>query len=243
MQFKTRVGNTMQAAETTVTVPTSPVQQQTLGFLSMIFIGLVLVLALVFLVKYLKNWKNRPEEPFESGESRSVLSFLSSKARQRPLLTLGVVAIILVPTIIVVGRAPVHRTNIDHIDPEGDVENPDIDILSVRSSLSGSNIELQMNVAGNIQNGTSCSYKFRIVVKDIDDRLSAVYTILYYNGTLGQQYDTSLSVENSTLTVHFPISTLHPDHYMVGLESSAFTLSETDKTESDWNRTIARLWF
>ncbi|MBD3160248.1 MAG: hypothetical protein GF309_15830 [Candidatus Lokiarchaeota archaeon] len=236
----------MQGTETTVTVPTSPVQQQTLGFLSMIFIGLVLVLVLVFLARYLKNWKNRPEEPFEPDESRSVLSLLSSKARQRPLLTLGVVAIILIPSIIVVGRTPVHRTNIRHIDPEGDVENPNIDILSVESHLSGSNIVLQMNVAGNIQNDTSYQYKLRIIVKDIDDRLSADYTITYYNGTLGQQYDTSLSVENNTLIVHFPISIFPPDHYMVGLEGvtdSLSPLSETDKTESDWNRTIARLWF
>ncbi|MGV9168811.1 MAG: hypothetical protein ACOC38_02600 [Promethearchaeia archaeon] len=240
------VGNRVQTAETTVTVPTSPVPQWTLGFLGMIFVGVIVILVFIFIAKYLKNWKYQPDEPFKSGEGRSILSFLSTKLRQRPILALGIIAIILVPTIIVVGRTPVHRTNIEHMDPEGDVEDSSIDIIRIGSRLKGTTLVLQMVVVGKILNETQTSlyqYNFRIVMKDMNLKETHIYRITYENGTLEPQYSTSVAVENNTLTVYFPISTFYSGEYMIGLEGRAQTPYETDTTESDRNCTIARLWF
>jgi hypothetical protein len=176
-------------------------------------------------------------------ESTSLLS------RTRGLASLLLV-ILVITAIFVIGRVPVHRTNITHTDPEGDVSNPDCDIVRIKSFLDRKNIVIEMMVAGRINNNTTASqysypyeYRVTIVAKMVDDDEAHIYVIRYKNGSLGPASDARAVTENDTLTIFFPLSEFVSGSYMIGLEGWASDYNWVDRTPSDRNATVARLLF
>jgi len=162
----------------------------------------------------------------------------------------GIFFVIIVSSvIIVIGQIPVHRTNIQHSDMIGDVSNANIDIVLVKSFLNGSNVSLEMTVAGRIMNSTvNERYEYRLIVvaKGLVDTKAHVYTCYYDNGSTWPYSLRSFS-KNDTLTILFPIATFISDSYMIGLEGVASVSSsieiERDYTPEDRNGTIARILF
>lgn len=182
-------------------------------------------------------------------ESKSKETSTSLLSRKRGLASLLLV-ILVISAIFVIGRVPVHRANIEHKDPEGDVSNPDCDIVRIKSFLDRKHIVLEMMVAGRINNSTTASqysypyeYRFTIVAKMLDDDEAHIYVIRYKNGSLGPSSDARAVTENNTLTIFFSLNEFVSDSYMIGLEGWASDYNWVDRTSSDRNATIARLLF
>jgi hypothetical protein len=168
---------------------------------------------------------------------------------QHSLMLLGkrtkiivVLVIVMIPSIIVIGRIPVHRTKIEHLDLRGDVTDLDCDIIQIRSYLIGNDIALEMMVAGRINISSTYLYRLTIVAKGIDDDSAHIYALTCKDGTVSQ-FDLSVSTENDTMTIFFPLTQFISDSYMIGLEGTATNVHETDYTMEDRNGTVARLLF
>ncbi len=150
--------------------------------------------------------------------------------------------------IIVIGQLPVHRTNIEHSDVEGDVIDMNIDIILIKSYLEGNSITLQMKVVGRVMNNTSSlEYEYRIIVvaRGFDDESAHIYTCFYSDGDITPNYLQAYTT-NDTLTILFPLTAFLHGSFMVGLEGSASMSGngvERDLTVEDRNGTIAKLLF
>ena len=153
-----------------------------------------------------------------------------------------ILVIVFIPSIIVIGRIPVHRTIIEHSDLRGDVSDPDCDIIQIRSYLTGNDIAVEMTVAGRINISSTYLYRLTIVARGIDDDSAHIYALTCKDGIVSQ-FDLSVSTENDTMTIFFPLTQFISDSYMIGLEGWATNVSEIDMTMEDRNGTVARLLF
>lgn len=162
-----------------------------------------------------------------------------------------ILTIIIVASTLFIGHLPVHRTDIIHTDPEGDVDdddNPNIDIIELRSYNSGHNIILEMTVVGMIQVDNSTSdyfnyaYIIGVIARDIEDLDAHVYHCRF-DGVREKNYGLVTEVANSTLRIIFPKTTFLVGSYMIGLEGTAMSPWGEDNTLPDRDGEIARLFF
>ena len=156
-------------------------------------------------------------------------------------------AIVLVGTPII-GNLPVHRTNIQYTDSLGDIQEPNFDIIQIKSHLVANNIVLELTVAGLIQitdsNISHPDFLYRIIIvgKHHDGGQGHIYACTYSDGVI-QQYGFDFEVDNSTLRIFFPLTAFIPDSYMIGLEGATCSPFEEDLTPEDRDSSIARLLF
>lgn len=207
---------------------------------------LVVVLVYYILRRFLKNMRDRIDEPFESTEGRTTISQLRARLPRTRFLAAAVLLIVVVPSTIVVGQMPVNRTNIEHSDPVGDVSNSNIDIVQIRSYLNGTDLYLELTVAGNIveiNKTTLYQYRLTIVTRSVEAEAGiAVYQITYENGSVSG-YSAQAFVKGDTLTLVVSINTIAPGYYMIGLEGRAQTASEQDTTSLDRSSEVAHFLF
>jgi len=237
--------------QVTATVTTGGPQSQ-ISLFGVLFIIVILALVIIYVLKrYMGNWRERTiEEPFDSTDEQSLWSFLRSKLPRTRVLTLIIIIVIGIPSILFIGHIPVHRTNITHSDPEGDVSDSNIDIIQLCSYRTGNDIAFEITVAGKIRNVTDSSpypdpydYRITIITRKPNEESTPAYKISYTNGTLGLQYRTTARLENNTLTIFLPLHEIISGYYIVDIKGTARTYTETDTTEPDWNRPVARLLF
>lgn len=211
---------------------------------------IVVVLVTTYVVrKVVRNRLGRPNEPFEHAEKRTVVHRLKTSSFKARLIAALIIIVVAVAGIAMIGQMPVNRTNIEHSDPVGDVTDPNIDIVLIKSYLNGTDLYLQMTVAGKIvvTNSTiGYLYKLIIVAKGVSEDASAhVYTLSYDNGSMElSSFSDSVRpyVNGSTLTLVVPISILVQGDYMIGLEGAAMAYG-ADYTAEDRNGQVAHLWF
>jgi hypothetical protein len=167
-----------------------------------------------------------------------------------------IVAIVILSTIGVyyLGTMPVHRTNISKIDPvETSSIDSNIDIVSYKSTNNGSNIDLELTVAGVIRTDIHYRYELMVIAREIGDNQGAVFSFRYENGTASDTFgDVNLNgyqafITGNTLKIVFSKTTLG-NMYMVGLEAVTFSTqpgisSDSDTTPSDRDNPIERNWF
>jgi hypothetical protein len=228
-----------------------------IGFLGILFAIIISALVIAYALKwYLHDWREKAiEEPFEPAEDLSIWSFLRSKLPRRRVLAVIIIVVIGIPSIIFIGHMPVHRTNITHTDPEGDVSDPNSDIIRLSSNRTGNVIVIEMTVAGEIRNKTDYSpnpdspsrasyeYGISIIAKKPNEDQIRIHYIDYDYGVLDRDYNTSAHVENDTLTIYFPMYEFISGYYMIGLEGRTKTYTVDDTTGSDRDRPVARLLF
>ncbi len=227
-------------------------QQTTPGIIIplFIFIPLLVVVAVVAIYLVQKALKNRLEnarEPFGHAEKRTIVHLLKMSSFKTRLIAAVIIIVIAVSAITVIGQMPVNRTNIDHSDPVGDVTDPKIDIVLIKSYLNGTDLYLQMTVAGEIvvTNATiGYQYKLIIVAKGVSEDASAhIYALSYDNGSMEtSSFSARPHVNGSTLTIVVSISILVQGDYMIGLEGVAEGLG-ADYTAEDRDGQVAHLWF
>ncbi|MFW9847664.1 MAG: hypothetical protein ACFFF4_00900 [Candidatus Thorarchaeota archaeon] len=155
---------------------------------------------------------------------------------------LTLLIIILIAGSLVVGQLPMHKTNVLHTDSLGDVSDPNIDIVEIKSYQDGSYIILEMVVAGEIQTGENYLYRLIITARGIMNHAVHIYSCTYQNGTL-TSYTFTTGYNNSTLRIYFPLSTFASDSYMIGLEGIAQSPLEQDNTGEDREGEVTRLLF
>jgi len=166
------------------------------------------------------------------------------KKRLAVLVIASITLLIGFPTI---GHLPVHRTNILHSDAQGDIPDPDFDIIQIRSYTQSHYVVLELTVAGLIQTADTESsysdflYRITVVAKGINNG-PHIYSCTYQDGIVGQ-YGFDAEVENSTLRIFFPLTAFIPDSYMIGLEGTARTPFDQDLTPEDRDSSLARLLF
>jgi hypothetical protein len=167
------------------------------------------------------------------------------RVNKRTLTTIIVIALI-AGSVYYVGRLPVHLTDKIHSDVEGDVANPDVDIILIRSYGELNHIVLEMTVAGMIQNMEYYRYVLTVVAREYNSIEAHIYQCDYENGVV-EQYHFETEVNNSTLKIFFSLSGFLQGSFMIGFEAAAFSPSsagaEKDTTTSDRESPIARLWF
>ena len=231
---------------------TSDMQQVTQGFgisfFGVFFFIIVLVIVLyVYISKTMKNRRERVDTPFEEIDGGRPLFQIDFKSRKTRIVALSLITVIAVASIAVLGQMPVHRTNIEHTDPLGDVADADVDIVNIKSYLNGTDLYLQLTVAGNIVETNATvryQYNINIVGKRVTDTEGHLYGFTFENGSMGVSTYTSNSfVSGDTLTIVTPISTLLPGVYMIGLEAHAQTVYGQDYTAEDRDGEIAHLLF
>jgi len=144
---------------------------------------------------------------------------------------------------------PVHRTDIYHTDPVGDVQNPDIDIIQIGSYEEEGNIVLVLTVDGIIQNpgkivdeyNESYRYELIVIAKNKNNPCIHIYRIIYANGQI-QNYEFISRTNGDTLRIFFTKDTFLIDMYMVGLEAATYSPisagAETDTMPLDRDRPI-----
>lgn len=237
--------------QVTATVTTGGPQSQ-ISLFGVLFIAMILALVIIYVLRrYLGNWRERTiEEPFESTDEQSLWSFFRSKLPRTRVLALIIIIVIGIPGVFFIGRMPVHRTNITHTDPEGDVSDSNIDIVQLRSYRTGNDIALEITVAGEIRNVTDSSpypdpydYRITIITRRPNEEGTPAYRVSYTNGTLGLQYDTRANVDNNTLTIFLPLYEIDSRYYIIDIKGTARTYTETDTTEADSDRPVERLLF
>jgi len=167
-----------------------------------------------------------------------------SRKQSALFMTLLLILLIGVPTI---GHLPIHRTNIQYSDPQGDVLDPDFDIIEIKSYIQFQIIVLELTVAGIIQTPdteptySDFIYRINVVARGIN-HCPHIYSCAYQNGVVSQ-YGFDVEVENATLRIFFPLTAFISDSYMIGLEGVAQTPFEDDLTPEDRVSNIARLLF
>ncbi|MDF1537947.1 MAG: hypothetical protein P1Q69_03500 [Candidatus Thorarchaeota archaeon] len=210
------------------------------------FILLALILVYYGIRKVLRARRDKIDGPFEHTEGRTTLFQLTARLPRTRVLAVIVLVIIAVPSIVIVGQQPVHRTEIEHTDPEGDVTDPDIDIIQIKSYLNGTDLFLELTVAGSIVETSGeigYLYRLEIITKGLAADIGIVtYRVTFENGTV-TGYSTYGYVKENTLTIVVSIYTLRDVSYMVGLEGKAQSYFEADETLPDRNGTVAHLWF
>jgi hypothetical protein len=236
--------------EVTTAVTTTEVEPQSqIAIVGVLFTIFVVVLIVTYILnRYRRNWKEGAiEEPFESVDERSIWSFLRSKLPRTRVLALIIIVVIGIPSIMFIGRMPVHRTNITHTDPEGDVSDSNCDIVQITSYRDGIYVAVEMQVAGSIQENNDFlpyGYWLIIVLRGIEEGHTDSHTInFYYENRTVSEPGLPVSVENDTLRLLVPFSRFNPDSYMIGLEGAASNGLEEDLTPVDRNGTVARLLF
>jgi hypothetical protein len=178
----------------------------------------------------------------------SLVRWITTQHAGKKQIAFIVIALIIlligVPTI---GHLPVHRTNILHSDAQGDVPDPDFDIIQIRSYAQSWYVVLELTVAGLIQTADTNSsysdflYEITVVAKGINLG-PHIYSCTYQNGIV-EQYGFDAEVENSTLRIFFPLAAFISDSYMIGLEGRAMTPFDRDLTSEDRDSPLARLLF
>ena len=158
------------------------------------------------------------------------------------LVTALIILLIGVP---IIGQLPVHKTNILYSDAQGDVPDPDFDIIQIKSYAQFQYIVLELTVAGLIQTpDTEASYSdfiYRINVVAIGiDRHCHIYSCAYQDGVI-TQYGFDVEIENSTLRIFFPLTAFISDSYMIGLEGVAQYAFGEDLTPEDRDSKLVRL--
>ena len=203
---------------------------------------LVVVLVYYMLRKFLRTMRDRIDEPFESTEGRTTISQLRARLPRTRFLAAAVLIIVVVPSIIVVEQMPVNGTNIEHSDSVGDVSNPNIDIVQIRSYLNGTDLYLELTVAGSIveiNKTTLYQYRLTIVTKGVEADVGiAIYQITYQNGSVSGCSAYGYA-KGDTLTLVVSIYAITSGLYMTGLEGRATSGSETDYTSPDRSSEVA----
>ena len=167
---------------------------------------------------------------------------MNSRVARNKIVPLVVVLVILTG-VVVIGQTPIHRMNIDYTDNLGDVNNQDVDIIEIKSYQDGSNIVLELTVAGQIQTGTNYLYRIIITAKGLIDTDSHIYACTFQDGQL-TSYGFDTEIDNDTLRIFFPLTAFVSDSYMIGLEGNAFSPAlEQDFTSDDRDGDVARLLF
>ncbi|MFO7835717.1 MAG: hypothetical protein R6V83_03610 [Candidatus Thorarchaeota archaeon] len=160
-------------------------------------------------------------------------------------LGLLILVAIVTASIVVVGLTPVHRTDIQHSDPEGDVSDPNCDIVQITSYRDGIYVAVEMQVAGSVQeNNDSLPYGYWLIVvlRGIEEGHTDSHILsLYYEDGTTSEPNLPVSVENDSLRLLVPFSCFNPDSYMIGLEGAASNGLEEDLTPVDRNGTVARM--
>ncbi|MFW9989049.1 MAG: hypothetical protein ACFFC3_10360 [Candidatus Odinarchaeota archaeon] len=159
--------------------------------------------------------------------------------------------LITIPIIWYIGNLPIphHRTDIIITDPLGDVSDPDVDIIEIRSYKSSEwrqNFSstpyffvLELTVEGTIR----YQYLYSINIVVTNDEGASIHHCDYYNGRQSS-YNLDVEVENSTLKMYFPVNSLLHNAYMTGLEGVANNVIEEDLTGDDRDNPIEyhHLW-
>jgi hypothetical protein len=167
-----------------------------------------------------------------------------SRRQSAFLVSLLIIILIGVP---MVGHLPVHRTNIQYSDPQGDVSDSDFDIIEIRSYIQFQYIILELTVAGIILTPDAQSsysdfiYRINVVAREIN-RDPYIYSCAYRNGVV-EQYGFDVEVDGATLRIFFPLTAFLLGSYMIGLEGAAQYPFDEDLTPEDRNSSIARLLF
>jgi hypothetical protein len=165
---------------------------------------------------------------------------------KRTILVVVMIIVVLLGTSII-GNLPVHRTNIVHTDPLGDVSDPDFDIVQICSYAERDNIVLELAVAGEIQilegsSGPTFLYRIIVVARGLETN-PHIYACTF-DGEVIKQYGFDYEVENSTLRIFFPFTAFVHDSFMIGLEATTGSpRAEQDLTLEDRDLPIARLLF
>lgn len=213
------------------------------------FLILVAMLTIYIVRKVVKNRLENLKEPFDYAEKRTILHRLRTSSFKTRLIAALIIIVVAVSGIVMIGQMPVNRTNIEHSDPVGDVTDPNIDIVRIKSYLNGTDLYLQMTVAGEIMvTNASIGYQYKLIIvaKGVSEDASAhIYTLSYDNGSMDLSSFSSLArpyVNGSTLTIVVPISILVQGDYMIGLEGAAMAHG-ADYTAEDRNGQVAHLWF
>ncbi|MFW9987146.1 MAG: hypothetical protein ACFFC3_00660 [Candidatus Odinarchaeota archaeon] len=169
------------------------------------------------------------------------------------IIILYIIIAITIPSILygiyIYGHSPVHRINIDMVDPSGDVSNPDIDIIEYRSYKSSEwrqnhssapyFIVLEIFVLGTVNE--DCYYRFTVVARRTNDEIGHIYSFLYNSGECDENFD--IEIENSSIRMYFPINRLIPGDYITGMEVLAGDFYERDLTPEERDAPIARLYW
>ncbi len=104
-------------------------------------------------------------------------------------------------------------------DPEGDVENPDIDIIRVELSESGGAVTVSLTVAGIIRDEEG--FKYHIFLRSDEDLDFANIAIYYENGEYDLVYNGPTKHEfiaggTDTLTITIPLEDIgNPDFLVI----------------------------
>jgi hypothetical protein len=218
------------------------------SYLLIPFIVGIILLSYYIVRRSFKNRREAIDGPFDSSEEQTQWQLpILRKPKIRVLVAIILVGVV-ITSVIVVGQQPIHRTDIEHSDPLGDVSDSDIDILQIQSYLNGTDVYLKMTVAGNIietSNTTPYRYKILIITRGLSyENDTAVHTFTYENGSVEDSMYSILSyVENDTLTIVVPITVLGNVRYMIGLEGRTQTYYDEDLTPLDRDGSVAHLWF
>ncbi len=224
-------------------------------FIFIPFLVLVVSLLIYKLWKAVKARIDRSEDPFEQAErTEEVTHLLRVSSRKTRLIAALIIMSVAVAGIVVVGRQPVHRTDIEHTDTLGDVIDADIDIIGIRSYLNGTELYLQMTVAGRIVTDTTrYQYEMLVIAKSLDggDHIITngssghIYALFaYMNGSVAPSlYSPRSHADGSTLTIAVSLSMFSSGSYMIGLEGIAKNGLEQDYTPEDRDSEIPRLLF
>ena len=165
----------------------------------------------------------------------------SSKKKKIALVSIIMVSVILI-ILLYLTTIPTHKFNNFHTDSVGDVEDENIDIVSIRSYEKGDNIILEMKVAGQIiSNHSMYFYHLSVVCRNIEDENSneeeegCVFRCIYSNGSV-ITYDIKSEVNNNTLKIYFPKNLLGEEFYMTGLEGFTDGIHEQDSCREGQER-------
>lgn len=165
---------------------------------------------------------------------------------KRTILVVVMIIVVLLGTSII-GNLPVHRTNIVHSDPLGDISDSNFDIVRISSFAERDTIVLELTVAGEIQileDSSGPTFLYRIIVVARGLETSPHIYACTFDGEVIKQYGFDYEVENSTLRIFFPFTAFVHDSFMIGLEATTGSpRAEQDLTYGDRDSPIARLLF
>ncbi len=168
--------------------------------------------------------------------------------QSRTSIFVSISIILLMLSLLYIGYLPVHRTQISHTDSEGDITDPNADILSYRSYRQGFFIVLELVVAGEIISGdiddvSGYLYRLSIVGKFVGSNDSHIYSCAFQDGIV-ESYLLDSEIQEDTLRIFFPLSIFLKGSYMIGLEASAYSvLDEEDLGAEDREADIQHLLF
>jgi len=166
------------------------------------------------------------------------------------LLSLVLISLVLLTsTLLILTNIPIHRFNIYNSDSISDVEDENVEIISVKSSdYNDQYILLELAVAGEISDETNYAYSMFIIGKSSETgQTSIIGTTEYYDGeainkNTNENLETTI-VNDNVLQILYPKATFFSPFYMIGLEGKAthHNSDNIDLTKEDRSGEISTL--